>query len=47
MEKDLIKTYRSFLKDGVRKKVDFRKTDQNRGLPRRPSKSPFPKRRPR
>ena len=42
MEKDLRKSYRSFLKDGVRKRVDFRKTDQNRGLPPPPVEKPFP-----
>ena len=44
MEKDLTKTYRSFLKDGVRKRVDFWKTDQNRGLPPPPVEKPFPER---
>jgi len=42
MEKELGTTYRSFLKDGVRKKVDFRKTDQSRGLPPPPIAKPFP-----
>jgi hypothetical protein len=39
MEEDRLKTFREFLKDGVRKKVDFRKTDQSRGFPLLPSRS--------
>jgi hypothetical protein len=41
MEKDLIKTYRLFLKDSIRKVVDFSRTDQNRGLPPPPVEKPF------
>jgi SagB-type dehydrogenase family enzyme len=32
MDKDLIKQYRSFLKDSIRKVIDFSQTDQNRGI---------------
>ena len=34
--------YREFLKDSVRKVVDFRQTDQNRGVPPPPVEKPFP-----
>ena len=47
MEEDRLKTFREFLKDGVRKKVDFRKTDQSRGIPPPPVEKPFPEDAPR
>lgn len=47
MEEDRLKTFREFLKDGVRKKVDFRKTDQSRGISPPPVEKPFPEDAPR
>jgi len=32
MDKELIKAYRLFLKDSIRKVIDFSATDQNRGI---------------
>jgi SagB-type dehydrogenase family enzyme len=32
METELIKKYRSFLKDSIRKEIDFSKTDQSQGI---------------
>lgn len=40
MDNDLIKVYRQFLKDDVRKVVDFSQVDQNRGLPPPPIEKP-------
>ncbi len=42
-EGDLIKAYRQFLKDTVRKTVDFSSVAQNRGIPPPPVEKPFPK----
>jgi SagB-type dehydrogenase family enzyme len=42
MDKDLIDRYRLFLKDSIRKKIDFSKTDQNRGIPVPPIEKPYP-----
>jgi SagB-type dehydrogenase family enzyme len=42
MDKELINTYRSFLKDSIRKVVDFSQTDQNRGIAPPPVEKPFP-----
>lgn len=36
-----LETYRSFLKDTLRKEVDFSSTDQRRGLPPPPVQKPF------
>ncbi len=33
---DKLKIYRDFLKDSIRKKIDFRKTDQHQGVPAPP-----------
>jgi SagB-type dehydrogenase family enzyme len=33
MERDLLRIYRYFLKDSIRKRIDFSRTDQNRGIP--------------
>jgi len=33
MEKEKLKMYRYFLKDSIRKKINFRFTDQNQGIP--------------
>jgi SagB-type dehydrogenase family enzyme len=42
MDKDLIHQYRLFLKDSIRKKIDFSGTDQNRGVPAPPIEKPYP-----
>ena len=36
-----IEQYRFFLKDSIRKSIDFRATDQNRGVPAPPLEKPF------
>lgn len=41
-EKDLLKQFRYFLKDSVRKRVDFSQTDQNRGVDPPPIEKPYP-----
>ncbi len=33
LNKEQLKTYRNFLKDSIRKKINFRFTDQNQGIP--------------
>lgn len=43
MDKDLIKKYRVFLKDSVRKVVDFSQTDQSRGIAPPPIEKPYQK----
>jgi SagB-type dehydrogenase family enzyme len=43
MDKDLIKQYRSFLKDSIRKGIDFSQTDQNRGIMPPPVEKPYSK----
>ena len=43
METELIKKYRFFLKDSIRKKIDFSKTDQSRGIAPPPLEKPYPK----
>ncbi|MBN1625361.1 MAG: SagB/ThcOx family dehydrogenase [Deltaproteobacteria bacterium] len=45
MEKDLIIQYRSFLKDSIRKAIDFSQTDQNRGVAPPPVEKPYSKER--
>ncbi|OGP72752.1 MAG: thioester oxidase [Deltaproteobacteria bacterium RBG_16_49_23] len=42
MDRDLLKQFRYFLKDSVRKKVDFSRTDQNRGIDVPPIEKPYP-----
>ncbi|MDO9559401.1 MAG: SagB/ThcOx family dehydrogenase [Syntrophales bacterium] len=42
MDKELIKTYRLFLKDSIRKVIDFSQTDQNRGIAPPPIEKPYP-----
>jgi SagB-type dehydrogenase family enzyme len=42
MEENLTKQFRNILKDSIRKKIDFSKTDQNRGLPVPPIEKPYP-----
>jgi SagB-type dehydrogenase family enzyme len=42
MNNDLVQQYRSFLKDTIRKQIDFSKTDQNRGIDPPPIEKPFP-----
>lgn len=39
---DKLETYRYFLKDRVRKKINFRMTDQNQGVPVPPIEKPLP-----
>ncbi len=41
MEKDLIKQFRYFLKDSIRKRIDFSQTDQNRGMDVPPIEKPY------
>lgn len=41
MDKDLIKKYRMFLKDSIRKTVDFSQTDQSRGIAPPPVAKPY------
>jgi len=43
MENELLKKYRSFLKDSIRKGIDFSKTDQHRGIAPPPIEKPYPK----
>lgn len=43
MDKELIKAYRLFLKDSIRKVIDFSATDQNRGIDPPPIEKPYPK----
>jgi SagB-type dehydrogenase family enzyme len=40
MNKDLLRQYRYFLKDSIRKRIDFRFTDQNQGVPAPPIEKP-------
>ncbi len=40
MSKDLIRAHREFIKDSIRLKIDFRRTDQNRGLAPPPVQKP-------
>jgi SagB-type dehydrogenase family enzyme len=40
--KDLLKRYRYFLKDSIRKTIDFSKTDQSRGIKVPPIEKPYP-----
>ena len=42
MEKDLLEHYRYFLKDDIRKRIDFSQTPQNRGLAPPPVEKPYP-----
>jgi SagB-type dehydrogenase family enzyme len=47
MDKDRLHQYRFFLKDSIRKVIDFSQTDQNRGLPPPPVQKPYPENAPR
>ena len=42
MKNPLVEQYRSFLKDTIRKRIDFSQTDQNRGINPPPIEKPFP-----
>jgi SagB-type dehydrogenase family enzyme len=42
MDKDLLRQYRFFLKDSIRKRVDFSQTDQNRGIDPPPIEKTYP-----
>lgn len=42
MNDESLKRYRYFLKDSIRKKISFRFTDQNRGVPAPPIEKPYP-----
>ena len=42
MERDLLKMYRYFLKDSIRKRIDFSRTDQHRGVPAPSIEKPYP-----
>jgi SagB-type dehydrogenase family enzyme len=39
---DLLAQHREFLKDNIRKRVDFSRTDQNQGIPAPPIEKPYP-----
>ncbi len=41
MKKDLLRQYRYFLKDSIRKQIDFRLTGQNQGVPAPPIEKPI------
>ena len=41
MGKDRMRPYRSFLKDSIRKDIDFSQTDQNRGIAPPPVEKPY------
>ncbi len=41
MDKEIIRNYRAFLKDSIRKTIDFSQTDQNRGILPPPVEKPF------
>ena len=41
MDDHLLQQYRSFLKDTIRKQIDFSQTDQNRGIAPPPIEKPF------
>ncbi|MBN1903533.1 MAG: SagB/ThcOx family dehydrogenase [Deltaproteobacteria bacterium] len=43
MDKEIIRQYRTFLKDSIRKTIDFSQTDQNRGISPPPVEKPFSK----
>ena len=43
MDKELVEKYRSFLKDSIRKVVDFSQTDQRRGIAPPPIEKPYKK----
>jgi len=43
MEKDILRQYRQFLKDSIRKSVDFSRTDQSRGIAAPPIEKPYRK----
>ena len=42
MDNELIKTYRLFLKDSIRKVIDFSQTDQNKRIAPPPIEKPYP-----
>lgn len=42
MDQELIRKYRSFLRDTLRKKIDFSKADQQRGVAPPALEKPFP-----
>jgi len=42
MQKTSLEEYRYFLKDSVRRTIDFSRTDQHKGLPPPPLEKPFP-----
>jgi len=42
MDRKLIEQFRFFLKDTIRKKIDFAETDQNRGVAPPPIEKPYP-----
>lgn len=43
MDNDRLNKYRYFLKDSIRKVIDFSQTDQNRGIEPPPIEKPYPK----
>ena len=42
MDRELLQQFRYFLKDSIRKKIDFSRTDQNRGIDVPPIEKPYP-----
>ena len=43
MDNDRLDKYRYFLKDSIRKVIDFSQTDQTRGIASPPIEKPYPK----
>jgi SagB-type dehydrogenase family enzyme len=43
MDKEIVKQYRAFLKDSIRKTIDFSRTDQSRGITPPPVQKPYSK----
>jgi SagB-type dehydrogenase family enzyme len=42
MDRERLRQYRDFLKDTIRKRIDFSRTDQNRGIAVPPIQKPYP-----
>lgn len=42
MDREMLRQYRYFLKDTIRKRIDFSRTDQNRGVAVPPIQKPYP-----
>jgi len=42
MDRGVLEQFRNFLKDSLRKKIDFSQTDQSKGIPTPPIEKPYP-----